>query len=187
MPHFNAHSQEDPSQDSAGSFYKCLDQRPHCSRYIKIGNWAGQISPFIVFRVIAGCCDALRFMAPRDNSRFKFFFSSLRLLDITYFYPFPLLLELIRWTTTHLVTILYGWVQMSLCNWGTTFENVPDGIFSCWAYRGIARIEYYAPVTLKELFSDSLNVKSGPPMFFKLLMWSPIFEISFFGVSADPP
>ena len=101
MPHFNAHSQEDPSQDSAGSSYKCLDQRPHCSRYIKIGNWAGQISPFIVFRVIAGCCDALRFMAPRDNSRFKFFFSSLRLLDITYFYPFPLLLELIRWTTTH--------------------------------------------------------------------------------------
>ena len=71
MPHFNAHSQEDPSsQDSGGSFYKCLDQRPHCSRYIKIGNWAGQISPFIVFRVIAGCCDALRFMAPRDNSRF---------------------------------------------------------------------------------------------------------------------
>jgi len=66
----------------------------------EIGNRVGRFPPQ-VFGVIAGCCDALRFMAPRDNSRFKFFFSSLRLLDITYFYPFPLLLELIRWTTTH--------------------------------------------------------------------------------------
>jgi len=31
-------------------------------------SWA--IPPIIVYRVIAGCCDALRFMAPRDNSRF---------------------------------------------------------------------------------------------------------------------
>ena len=62
-------------KDTISRFGKSLLQvprsRPHWSRYIKIGIRAGRIPPSIVFRVIAGCCDALRFMAPRDNSRFQ--------------------------------------------------------------------------------------------------------------------
>ena len=74
----------------------------------EIGNRVGRFPPQ-VFGVIAGCCDALRFMAPRDNSRFKFFFSSLRLLDITYFYPFPLLLD---WSDERQHTISYSSSQV---------------------------------------------------------------------------
>ena len=61
---------KDPISRFGESLLQMPRSRPHWSRYIKIGIRAGRIPPSIVFRVIAGCCDALRFMAPRDNSRF---------------------------------------------------------------------------------------------------------------------
>jgi len=66
-------------------------------------SWA--IPPIIVYRVIAGCCDALRFML-RETSLGSRFFSSLRLLDVTWFYTFPTSawMSVCRWLTIPYVT-----------------------------------------------------------------------------------
>ena len=75
------------SQDSAKSLLQMPRSRPHWSRYIKIGIRAGRIPPSIVSELSLAAAMLCGSWLWETTLSFTFFFSSLRLLDISYFCP----------------------------------------------------------------------------------------------------
>jgi len=80
---------KDPVSRFGKSLLQMPRSRPHWSRYIKIGIRAGRITPSIVSELSLVAAMLCGSWLRETTLGFTFFFSSLRLLDISYFNSVP--------------------------------------------------------------------------------------------------